>query len=72
MPDAILSIGVGGLAASFGLSHVAPIHNFLCSNFPRTYPTLNVILPCGRAVFLLLIFARGVELKEQQQQQRSD
>jgi hypothetical protein len=40
------------------------IHNNLSRYFPKTYPTLNVILPCGRALFGLGILARAAELAE--------
>ena len=54
-----------GLAASFLISHVDFIHQNLLKHAPRTYPTLNVVLPCGRAIFLLLILERGATLSEQ-------
>jgi len=57
-----------GLAASFGISHVTPVHNFLTVRFPRTYPYLNVVLPCGRAIFLLLILERGARLSDAREQ----
>ena len=52
------------LIASFAISHVDAIHNNLSRYFPRTYPTLNVLLPCGRAIALLGIFARAAEIAE--------
>ena len=62
--DSILVYYSAGLAASFGISHIDFLHNNLTRFFPRTYPTLNVLLPCGRALGLLGIFARGAELAE--------
>ena len=59
MPDSTLAAYCVGLAASFGISHIGAIHTRLERHFPRTYPSLNVILPCGRAIFLLLILERG-------------
>ena len=52
------------LIASFAISHVDAIHNGLHRAFPRTYPTLNILLPCGRALALLGIFARAAEIAE--------
>ena len=60
-----------GLGASFGISHIAPLHNFFTANFPRTYPTVNILLPCGRAVFLLLILERGVRIADAKERRRS-
>ena len=54
----------GLLAASFGISHIDLIHNNLTRFFPRTYPYMNVALPCGRAVGILGIFVRSVEILE--------
>ena len=62
--DSTLACYAVGLAASFGISHVDLIHNNLSRYFPKTYPTLNVILPCGRALFGLGILARAAELAE--------
>ena len=65
MVDRDLACYAGGLAASFGISHVDAIHLRLTRYFPKTYPYLNVILPCGRAIFGLAILARAAELAEQ-------
>ena len=65
MVDHTLACYAGGLAASFGISHLDAIHVSLTRHFPRTYPYLNVILPCGRAIFGLAILARAAELAEQ-------
>lgn len=67
---AALAAYTAGLASCFGISHIAPIHNFLHRHSPTFYPYLNVILPCGRAIFLLLLAERGARIIEQQQQQR--
>ena len=67
---AALAAYTAGLASCFGISHIAPIHNFLHRHSPTFYPYLNVILPCGRAIFLLLLAERGARIFEQQQQQR--
>ena len=64
--DGTLCCYATGLVASFAISHVDLIHNTLNRNFPRTYPTLNVLLPCGRALAILGIVARGAELAEAQ------
>ena len=63
--DNTLGLYLAGLAASFGISHIDAIHLRLSRHFPRSYPYLNVILPCGRAVFGLGILARAAELAEQ-------
>ena len=47
-----------GLAASFGISHIAPVHAFFTRNSPRVYPLVNVCLPFGRCLFLLAIIER--------------
>eukprot|EP00966_Prymnesium_polylepis_P094924 2198220-Prymnesium_polylepis.1 len=65
MVDKTLSLYLAGLAASFGISHVDAIHQRLSRAFPKSYPYLNVILPCGRAVFGLAILARSADLAEQ-------
>lgn len=62
MVDEWLCAYFAGLAASFGISHYDPIHLRLSRWFPQTYPYLNVVLPCGRAVFGLAIIARAAEL----------
>jgi hypothetical protein len=62
--DHTLTFYVVGLAASFGISHIDAIHTRLLRCFPRTYPSLNVVLPCGRAIFLLAILERGASLSE--------
>lgn len=67
---AALAAYTAGLASCFGISHIAPIHSFLHRHSPTFYPYLNVILPCGRAIFLLLLAERGARIFEQQQQQR--
>jgi hypothetical protein len=62
--DRTLALYGGGLVASFAISHIDFLHNNLHRAFPRTYPTLNVLLPCGRALAILGILARGAELAE--------
>ena len=47
-----------GLAASFGISHIAPVHAFFTRTSPRVYPLVNVCLPFGRCLFLLAIVER--------------
>ena len=53
----------GGLFASFAISHVDAIHLRLLRHFPHTYPMLNVVLPCGRALALLGMCVRAAELR---------
>ena len=53
-----------GLASSFGISHIDAIHLRLTRWAPVTYPYFNVVLPCGRALFLLAILQRGVSNQE--------
>jgi hypothetical protein len=67
---AALAAYTAGLASCFGISHIAPIHNFLHRHSPTFYPYLNVILPCGRAIFLLLLAERGARIFEQSEQPR--
>ena len=57
--DDVLVVYAAGLAASFGISHIDAIHLRLQRHFPKFYPYLNVVLPCGRAIFGLAILARG-------------
>jgi len=56
--DTVLLAYVGGLAASFGISHISVINDTLTRVSPRIYPYFNVILPCGRCLFLLAIVER--------------
>ena len=53
-----------GCAASFGISHIDAIHTRLLRIMPTAYSALNVLLPCGRAIFLLAFVQRGVVNQE--------
>lgn len=46
-----------GLVMSFATSHFDFLHNKLERGFPKVYPYLNVVLPCGRAIFGLSLLA---------------
>jgi len=59
--DAVLLLYAGGLAASFGISHISIINDTLTRLSPRIYPYFNVVLPFGRCVFLLAIIERLVQ-----------
>ena len=63
-PDAVIAAYAFGLAASFGISHLDAIHYRLLRWMPSTYNSLNVVLPCGRALFLLAILQRGAANQE--------
>ncbi len=63
-PDAVIAAYAFGLAASFGISHLDAIHYRLLRWMPSTYSSLNVALPCGRALFLLAILQRGAANQE--------
>ena len=70
--DSTIAGCVCGLAASFGISHIDFVHNGLSRLFPRVYPIVNVLLPCGRAVFGLGLLARAAELQEQKHKSQTE
>lgn len=62
--DPLMAAYAFGVAASFGISHIDAIHLRLLRIMPTVYSALNVVLPCGRAIFLLAIVQRGVVNQE--------
>ena len=70
--DGMLGVYAAGCAACFGISHIGAIHNGLLRWVPRVYSKLNVVLPVGRALFLLAFLQRGAENQERNSNARSD
>lgn len=62
--DPLMAAYVFGVAGSFGISHIDAIHTRLLRIMPTAYSALNVVLPCGRAIFLLAFLQRGVVNQE--------
>lgn len=60
-PDSLLAAYAFGVAACFGISHLDAIHLRLLRWIPSTYGRINVVLPFGRALFLLAFLQRSVD-----------